>query len=184
MTRLAGASLDHLAATFGIERTMIWRHMRDHVSAADKAAYIADIPVQEMVARAAAEGVSLLDYVKIVRASLVKQFHLAVAVNDSRAVAALAGKLHESIELGGRLSGEMLRSAPGSTITNNTVFINSPLFADLQLMLMRKLQGYPEALSRVVAGLQELEARAAPLRAESMLTASAAPSIDMPGLAS
>jgi hypothetical protein len=43
------------------------------------------------------------------------------------------------------------------------VFINSPMFVDLQSMLIRKLQGHPAALSSVVEGLQELEAKAAPV---------------------
>jgi hypothetical protein len=34
------------------------------------------------------------------------------------------------------------------------------MFIDLQSMLVRKLAGHPEALSRVVEGLQELEAKA------------------------
>jgi hypothetical protein len=91
MIRLAGAGLDNIAEQFGISRDSIWRHMKDHVTEDDKAAYLADIPLQEMLARAADEGVSLLDFFKIVRGTLMKQFQLAASVNDRRAVAALAG---------------------------------------------------------------------------------------------
>src|SRR5258708_32598287 len=61
MVRLAGAGLDTIAEQFSVSRDSVWRHMRDRVSADDRAAYLADIPLQEMLARAADEGVSLLD---------------------------------------------------------------------------------------------------------------------------
>jgi hypothetical protein len=161
MIRLAGAGLDSIAEQFGISRDSIWRHMRDHVSPEDKAAYLADIPLQEMLARAADEGVSLLDFFKIVRATLMKQFQLAASVNDQRAVAALAGRLNETLDLIGKLTGEMLRLSPGTVVNNTAVFVNSPIFTDLQSMLVRKLEGHPEALARVVEGLLELEAKVA-----------------------
>jgi hypothetical protein len=162
MLRLAGVGLDTLAEQFGISRDSIFRHMRDHVTDADRAQYLADIPLQELLARAADEGVSLLDFFKIVRATLMRQFQLAASVNDQRAVAALAGRLNETLDLIGKLTGEMLRLSPGTVVNNTAVFVNSPIFTDLQSMLVRKLAGHPEALARVVEGLQELEARVAP----------------------
>jgi hypothetical protein len=162
MARLAGVGLDNLAAQFDVSRDSIWRHMKDHVSEADKAAYLADVPLQEMLARAADEGTSLLDFFRIVRATLMKQFQLAASVNDRRAVAALAGRLNEVLTSIGGVTGEMLKLAPTSITDNTSVFINSPIFVDLQSMLVRKLADHPEALSRVVEGLQELEAGVAP----------------------
>jgi hypothetical protein len=137
--------------------------MRDHVTDADKVAYLVDVPIQEMVARAADEGVSLIDHFRVVRHTLMQQFQLAAVVNDRRAVASLAGKLNETLDMIGRITGEMLRLAPGSVVNNTTIFLNSPMFVDLQSMLMRKLQGHPEARGLVVEGLQELEAKAAPV---------------------
>jgi hypothetical protein len=163
MLRLAGVGIEALLAQFdGLSRDSIYRHMRDHVTQDDKAAYLADIPLQELLARAADEGVSLLDFFKIVRATLMRQFQLAASVNDQRAVAALAGRLNETLDLIGRLTGEMLKLTPGTVVNNTAVFVNSPIFIDLQSMLVRKLAGHPEALARVVEGLQELEARVAP----------------------
>jgi hypothetical protein len=163
MLRLAGVGVDTLSAQFAdISRDSIYRHMRDHVTQDDKAAYLADIPLKELLARAADEGVSLLDFFKIVRATLMRQFQLAASVNDQRAVAALAGRLNETLDLIGKLTGEMLRLSPGTVVNNTAVFVNSPIFTDLQSMLVRSLRGYPEALARVVEGLQELEAKAGP----------------------
>jgi hypothetical protein len=93
MMRVGGVGLDAIAAQYDISRDSVWRHMKDHVTEGDKAAYLADVPLQEMLARAADEGVSLLDFFKIVRATLMKQFQLAASVNDRRAVASLAGRL-------------------------------------------------------------------------------------------
>lgn len=162
MLRIAGVGLDKLAEQFAVSRDAVWRHMGKHLSEADRAAYLDDVPIAEMLARAADEGVSLLDFFKIVRGTLMKQFQLAASVNDRRAVAALAGKLNETLNLIGNITGEMLRLSPGTVVNNTAVFINSPAFTDLQSMLVRKLSGYPEALSAVVEGLQELEASAAP----------------------
>jgi hypothetical protein len=169
MMRIGGVGLDAIAAQFALSRDSIWRHHRDHVTEADKAAYLVDIPLQEMLARAADEGVSLLDFFKIVRATLMKQFQLAASVNDRRAVASLAGRLNETLDLIGKLTGEMLRLSPGMVVNNTAVFVNSPMFTDLQSMLVRKLAGHPEALSRVVEGLQELEARATPIENSATL---------------
>src|SRR3954447_3876440 len=162
MLRLAGVGLDKIAEQFGVSRDAVWRHTGKHLSEADKAAYLAEVPLAEMLVRAADEGVSLLDFFKIVRGTLMKQFQLAASVNDRRAVAALAGKLNETLNMIGNITGEMLRLSPGTVVNNTAVFINSPAFTDLQSMLVRKLTGFPEALSAVVEGLQELEANAQP----------------------
>lgn len=162
MMRISGVGLATVAAQFEISTDSIWRHMSRHVSERAKAAYLVDVPIAEMVARAADEGVSLLDFFKIVRGVLMKQFQLAAAVNDRHATASLAGRLNETLGLIGKLTGELLRLAPGMVTNNLTVFINSPAFADLQTMLIRRLAAHPEALAAVIAGLRELEAKAEP----------------------
>jgi hypothetical protein len=160
LSRVAGVSLRQIEESFGVSGQAVWRHMANHVSDADRAEYLADIPLQEMLARAADEGVSLLDFFKLVRGTLMKQFQLAASVNDRRAVASLAGRLNEVLVSIGGVTGEMLKLSPTSITNNTAVFVNSPMFIDLQSMLVRKLAGHPEALSRVVEGLQELEAKA------------------------
>jgi len=50
-TRIAGASLDSIAAKFSIGRDALWRHMARHVSEDLKAQYIADVPVKGRVAK-------------------------------------------------------------------------------------------------------------------------------------
>jgi predicted ArsR family transcriptional regulator len=62
-TRVAGASLDNIAAKFGISRDALRRHMHAHVPEDLRAQYLADVPVKELAQRASAEGLrSLPEY--------------------------------------------------------------------------------------------------------------------------
>lgn len=160
MLRISGVGLDPLANQFNVGRNAVWRHMREHVTEADKCEYLVDIPIAEMVARAADEGVSLLDFFKIVRGTLMRQFQLAASINDKHAVASLAGRLNETLALIGKLTGELLKLAPGAITNNTAIFINSPAFSDLESMLMSKLASHPDALNDVIEGLRELAANA------------------------
>jgi hypothetical protein len=122
-----------------------------------KAGYLADIPISEIAERAAKEGGSLLSYLSLVRTAVFQQLMLAGSVNDGHRVAALAGRATEVLREMGRVTGE-LSSIGSLTVHNNaTVFVNSPAFAKLEVMLLDRLRGYPDALREVVAGLRELE---------------------------
>jgi hypothetical protein len=173
-TRIAGASLDSIAAKYAIGRDALWRHMAKHVSDDLKAQYIADVPVKELAARASAEGIGVLDYLAIVRGILLQQFQLAASVNDKNGTAVLAGRLTEVLREIGRITGEIMKSPAVQNISTTVNFINSPVFVDLQQMLIRRLAGHPEAMAAVVDGLRELESRSAP-------RATAAPMIEHEG---
>jgi hypothetical protein len=161
-SRVAGVSLDNLSRKFAVSRDSIFRHMRDHVDADLRAQYLAEVPIKDLAKAAADEGCSVLEYLAIVRSALMQQFQLAVACNDKNGTAILAGKLTEVLRLVANISGEILKAPSVANITNNVNFINSPMFADLQQMLVRRLAGHPEALTAVVEGLRELENRSAP----------------------
>lgn len=174
LTRLAGASLDSIAAKFGIGRDAVWRHMRDHVTEDERALYLADVPVKEMAERAAAESLSLLDYLGLVRSTLVQQMIAAASVNDRHATAALSGRVVDVLREIGKLTGELQRFAPATSVTNNTLILNSPVFTQLEAMLLDRLGAFPEALRAVVDGLHELELEAgAPARTTPVLSARA-----------
>src|ERR1700732_2903263 len=79
--RVAGCSLDTIAAKHGISRDAIWRHMK-HVDDATRADYLAGIPMKDLAAKAAEEGVSVLQYFSIIRATLMTQFQMAASLND------------------------------------------------------------------------------------------------------
>ena len=169
-TRIAGASLDSIAAKFSIGRDALWRHMAKHVSEDLKAQYIADVPIKELAARASEEGLGLLDYFAIVRGILLQQFQLAASVNDKNGTAVLAGRLTEVLREIGKVTGELMRSPSVMNVTNTVNFVNSPVFVDLQQMLIKRLGGHPEALAAVIDGLRELETRSArPMAAPVMI---------------
>jgi hypothetical protein len=161
-TRIAGASLDAIALKCGVSRDAVHRHMHRHVSADILNQYRLDVPVRELAARAADEGVSLLGYFSIVRGVLLQQFQLAASVNDKNGTAVLAGRLTEVLREIGRITGEILSTPGVMNVTNTVNFVNSPVFLDLQQMLIRRLAGHPDALAAVIEGLRELEARSAP----------------------
>lgn len=156
--RLAGTNADTLAEKFGIGRDAVYRHMAKHVTADVKAAMIADVPLRELVDRAAAEGMSLLDYLHLIRSTVMTQMLGAASVNDRGNTAKLAGRAVEVLQEIGRLTGELLASAPVQNITNNVaVFMASPVMNRLERMLLERLAPHPEALRAVIEGLDELD---------------------------
>jgi hypothetical protein len=164
-SRIAGVSLDNLARKFAVSRDSIFRHMRDHVDDDLRAQYLLEVPIRDLAEAAAAENVSVLEYLSIVRATLLRQLQLAAACNDKNGTAVLAGKLTEVLRLVANISGEILKAPAIQNVTNTVNFINSPMFADLQQMLIRRLAAYPEATASVLEGLRELESRSAPHQA-------------------
>jgi hypothetical protein len=65
--RCAGVSLDVLSEKYSVHRKAIWRHMRQHVSADERALYLADLPMEELAHKAAEASISLLDYLALTR---------------------------------------------------------------------------------------------------------------------
>src|ERR1700731_911215 len=112
--RVAGCSLDTIAAKHEISRDSVHRHMKNHVTDEARADYLAAVPMSELAKKAAEEGVSVLEFFKIIRATLMTQFQLAASLNDRNATGALAGRLTEVLRAIGSISGEM-----GSMAVNN-----------------------------------------------------------------
>jgi hypothetical protein len=164
-SRIAGVSLTNLAKKFNVGRDAIFRHMAHHVDDDLKAQYLAEVPLKDLAEAAASEGVSLIEYFGIIRAALMSQFQLAVACNDRNGAAILAGRLNEILNSLGKLTGEILRAPAISNVVNTINFTASPVFLDLQQMLIRRLAAHPEAMASVVEGLRELESRSAPHQA-------------------
>ena len=162
--RLAGSPVDALAAKFNLGRDIIYRHMEKHVSADVKAMIIADVPLSELAEKAAAESMSLLDYLSLVRSTVMTQMLGAASVNDRSGTAKLAGRATEVLEQIGRLTGQLLSAAPVQNhITNNyTAIMATPAFAEVERMLLECLAPHPEALAAVVLGLERLDHKQAP----------------------
>ena len=114
---------------------------------------------------------SLLDYLSLVRSTLMQQMLVASGVNDGHRTAVLAGRTVEVLKVIAQITGELRSLASSLSITNINI-LNAPIFTDLQAMLLAKLADFPEALGAVVEGLRELEAKAsaAPLELPPAMT--------------
>jgi hypothetical protein len=162
LARISGVSLDSIAETFSVSRDAVWRHCTKHITNDQRALYLADVDLKSLAERANAESLSLLDYLAIVRSTLLQQMQVAAGMNDRPGTAALAGRLNETLKLLANLTGELLRLNPHTVNHNVTVFMSSPLYIELEQMLINTLSGHPDVLAKVVDGLRRLEERAPP----------------------
>ena len=163
LLRAGGASLDALAEKFKpLSRDAINRHWHGCVTADAKAGYLAGPSQMEALgAKTAAEGESVIDFLRIVRTALMSSMAACSEAGDARGVAMVSNSLVGVLERMGKITGE-LSALAGSTInvTNVTNIINSPIFARLQAAQLRALAGYPEARAATVAAWRELESEA------------------------
>ena len=112
MAHCAGASLDAIAKKFStdanpIHRASVHRHCRDHLDESLRASLLADIPLTELAARAAKEGMSLIESFSLVRSTVIQQMLVADGVNDGNRVAVLAGRSVEVLNAIGKITGEL-----------------------------------------------------------------------------
>ena len=87
LLRAGGASLDSLAQKFGVDRDAIW-HWTNHVAAEMKASFLCG-PAQlaELGEKAAQEGDSVLDHLRMIRTVLTGQLAAMTEAGDARGVA-------------------------------------------------------------------------------------------------
>jgi hypothetical protein len=156
---VSGVSCRAIGRKYEVSRDSAWRHLTSHVPPERRAQLIAGpLKPAELAERAADEGLTLLEYVAIVRNSLMARFLAASEADDRQGTALVAGRLLDCLRLTAQLSGDLQRAA--APITNNVLVMNSPLMADLQSMLIARLRPYPDASRAVLDGLRELSARA------------------------
>ena len=113
---VACASFDSIAVKFGtpehpVHRASVHANCRDHLDEAARSSFLAEIPIALLVARAAKEGVGLLDYFGLIWSTVIQQMLVANGVNDGHRVATMAGRAVEVLRELGRVSGE-LRDVP------------------------------------------------------------------------
>ena len=159
MLRIGGASLDAVAEKFGVGRDAIHRHVANHIEPEMRANYLAGpIALHQLAQRAADEGVSLLDYLSIVRSTLIRMFDVAASVGDRNGVAVISGRLLETLREIGKFTGE-LRDVSNITVNNNLLVLQSPLFAEAQIAIIGALKDFPDARTAVIRELRALEDR-------------------------
>ena len=164
LLRAGGASLDSLASKFNLDRDAIWRHWTKHVSAEAKATYLCGpADMATLAQKAAAEGDSVLDYLRMCRSTLVAQLAAMGEAGDARAVGYLAGQLTKTLETMARVTGEIGDLARSVTVNNtNIAVVNHPQFASVQATLLKALAPFADARAAVVAALRGLDAGNAP----------------------
>ncbi len=155
---VSGVSRRAIGKKYAISSDAVWRHAHNHVPPERRSELVAGpLKPAELAQRAADEGMTLLEYVAMVRNSLMARFLAASEADDRNGTALIAGRLLDCLRLTAQLSGEL--SKAGATVTTNIAILQSPLMADLQSMLIRTLSPYPEARAAVLRGLEELSAR-------------------------
>jgi hypothetical protein len=164
LLRAGGASLDSLAAKFGVDRDAIWRHWHQHVSDEAKASYLCGpADMEKLAEKAAQEGDSVIDYLKMCRSTLVAQMAAMNDAGDARGAAYVAVQLTKVLEAMARITGELGDLARSATfnITNNNVAVlhEHPEFARLQATLMRALGPFPDARNAVASALSDLDSQ-------------------------
>jgi hypothetical protein len=164
LLRAGGASLDSLAAKFGLHRDAIHRHWRDHVSDQAKAGYLCGpAELATLAERAAIEGDSVLDYLRLCRTVLTGQLAAMTEAGDGRGAAYVAGQLTRTLEAIGRVTGEIGELARSTIkINGNIAIVNSPEFARVQAIMLRALAPFPDARGAVVSALRSMDADDAP----------------------
>ena len=158
LLRTAGATFEALSAQFGLATTILHRHWHDHVSAERKLHFlVGKTTIQQMRERAIEENLSLLDYLAIVRSTLVGQLMAQAEAGTAFGVATVAGRLMDTLKEIGRITGEIGRADPSSVTVVNNVLMNGPGFADLHLGLLTIARAHPAAGKDIIALLRKLE---------------------------
>jgi len=109
--------------------------------------------------RAAIEGDSVLDYLKLCRTVLTGQLAAMTEAGDGRGAAFVAGQLTRTLEAIARVTGEIGDLARSTININGNVSIltDSPAFAKVQATMLRALAGFPDARGAVVTALRQLD---------------------------
>jgi len=144
-----GISRRLIAARFKVSADAAWRHGRAHLTPEIRAALATKVLAREGDMRRILleEGTGVVEVLKAIRGPLFGMFLAAVDLGDAKAATALSGRLHESLSLTAKLTGELVPQT-GVSITN---VLLSPDFMQLRAELLRVLARYPEAREEVAA---------------------------------
>jgi hypothetical protein len=176
LLKAGGASLESLGRKFNLAPDAIWRHWKNHVSPEARASYlIGPADMEALAEKAAEEGDSVLDYLRMCRGTLVAQMAAMNDAGDARGAAYVAVSLAKVLEAMARVTGEigdLARSSVNFNVTNNLVLKleEHPEFPSFQVNLMRALAVFPDARVAVASLFSDLSS-------QNARTGSAAPAI-------
>jgi DNA-binding transcriptional ArsR family regulator len=168
-----GASLESVGIKFGLSKDTLSRHMTRHVHPEDMEILKgAPATLANLAERAAAENMSILDYLSILRSRLMRQLEASSAAGDNIGVNRTCSTLLAVLQELGRLTGEIDRVTSAITINNNpqtVVQMTDPLVAKLQAGLLKCLAPYPDARRAVVKMLTNLEGASDHINGQAVL---------------
>jgi len=142
-----GISRRIIAERFACSADAVWRHGKDHLTPEMRTALATKILTREGDTRRILleEGNGVVEALKAIRGPLFGLFLTAVDLGDGKTAATIASRLHESLQLTAKLTGELLPSAD-TTITN---IVLSADYQRLRAELLQVLQRFPEARAEI-----------------------------------
>jgi hypothetical protein len=154
-----GVSKRQIGQRHKIDADAGWRHSRAHLTPEIKAALATKVLNREGDMRRVLleEGTGIVDALKAVRGPLFGLFLAAVDSADAKIAAHLAGRLHESLQLSARVTGDLV---PHASVSITNVLL-SPDFMRLRTELLRVLSRFPEARDQVARVFRAAGERAA-----------------------
>jgi hypothetical protein len=101
-----------VAQRFGVSHDAVWRHGQAHLTAEMRAALTKLLQREGDMRRILLdEGTGVVEALKAIRGPLFGLFLVAIDAGDGKAAAALAARLHESLALAAKLTGELVPHA-------------------------------------------------------------------------
>ena len=154
-----GVSRRSIGERYKVPPDAVWRHGRNHLTPELRAAIATKVLDREDDVRTAIleEGDGIVGSLKAIRSPLFALFLTAFDATDGRVAAALAGRLHENLQIAAKLTGELAPHA-GISITN---VLLSPDFMRLRQQLLDALKCHPQAAQDVAAIFRAASLRAA-----------------------
>ena len=145
-----------LSKRYGLSIDAIHRHRHKHCSPELIASLVTRGRITEIDLEhvRTVEGEGLIHNLVAARARLYRAMDAAEDAGNHMETAKIAAILLKSIELGGKLLGQL---SPGSTSVTQNILVTSNEFNGLRLALMRALKPFPEARAAVALALQSYE---------------------------
>lgn len=159
----AGASKRSIAERFNVSSDAAFRHFRNHVSPAMKAASIAKAlrPGVELEQLVEEESGALFQHLQNIRGKLYHAFDASVEAGDRTASALLAGRLMENLRFLSELTGRLQKYATPTHVTNVNIQ-TSPQFLNMQARLIQALAPFPEARRAVIQAFRAIDENTPP----------------------
>src|SRR5262249_40145815 len=153
-----GQSVRAIAKKYDVDENALYRH-RKNLPPQLRAAYIGNFlkPGEDLEKLRIEESESLLQNLAAQRARLLMMQDQELEAGDAKAVATLAARIHQNLELVGRYLGELHQHSTKTVIN----ILLTPEYLELRNALVRALAPYTDARRAVAAVLHSREGSAA-----------------------